>query len=873
MEAFACDISFSEKYMMKNITKITLVAVLFITGTSVVSAQQALCGSVAGRSLCTITNQATNITQTSATISGSVTGGSSATQSWLELNGPGLNCPYVDPSDTSNQTATCRTWALQNGGGNLSYTATFLRCGTTYNFRTVAREGNTLVGDQPWRQFSTLSCGGGTGNDVRVISFSASPSYFSNGGGTTNLSWSSENASSCTISNIGSVAVNGTRSQYVGSTQSFTLNCVGTSGGSDSRTVTVQVNQVVNNFQINSFTASPSYLSTPGNTTLSWSTTNASTCSISGIGSVNVDGSRSQYVGSTQTFTLSCVGTNGGSDSRTITVQVDQVSNNFRIDSFTASPAYLSTPGNTNLSWSTTNASSCSLSSEGTVNTSGSRSVYVSSSRSFTLSCVGINGGSDSRTIYVQVDSVNTNPVRIDSFYASPSSVSNGGYTTLYWNTQNASSCSLNGSSVVVSGSRSAGPFYGSQNYTLVCYGVNGGSDSRTVYITTSGQTDNPVINNFNVVNVGDGYVNITWSSNADYCIAGGDWSGTKSASGSERVGPFSGTRTFTLTCYRNNQTTSQTQTIFVSGTQTQNNSAITNVATRIGTSGAQLNGIGIISNNQYSEGWFEYGRTESLGNTTNARSIGSARTVDFSDVVTGLSSNTVYYYRAVMRNSQGIFRGDIERFVTARVTTTVVPTTPRPVVPTATALTYSRPAFMEVTVNQVTLDAVREGEVEYQVNYRSLTNRTLVNTVIKVLLPEEFEYLTATRGVYSAENKTLTLNIGEFRAGEQGTIIVRARVLPSAQVGKTVVVTGYANYTVPQDAQFLAYQDEVVAYALTTIRETQFITGQTGSVAAGFFGSDLGMVFGWLLLLLILLAIIYMLRKLYLSFAEAKKA
>jgi hypothetical protein len=248
-------------------------------------------------------------------------------------------------------------------------------------------------------------------------------------------------------------------------------------------------------------------------------------------------------------------------------------------------------------------------------------------------------------------------------------------------------------------------------------------------------------------------------------------------------------------------------------------------------------------------------------------------RTVDFSDVVTGLSSNTVYYYRAVMRNSEGVFRGDIERFVTARVTTTVVPTTPRPVTPTATALTYSRPAFMEVTVNQVTLDAVRDGEVEYQVNYRSLTNRTLVNTVIKVLLPEEFEYLTATRGVYSAENKTLTLNIGEFRAGEQGTIIVRARVLPSAQIGKTVVVTGYANYTVPADTQFLAYQDEVVAYALTTIREAQFITGQTGSVAAGFFGSDLGMVFGWLLLLLILLAIIYMLRKLYLSFAEAKKA
>lgn len=791
MAAFACDISFSEKIMMKNITKIAFIVTLVITGSMAVSAQQALCGSVSGRSLCATTNQATGITQTSATISGSVTGASSATQSWLELNGPGLNCPYVDPSNTSNQTATCKTWALQNGGGSLSYTATFLQCGKTYNFRTVAREGNVIVGDQPWRQFSTLSCGGGVGDNVRIINFTASPSYFSNGGGTTNLSWSSENAS---------------------------------------------------------------------------------TCSISGIGSVNTNGTQSRYVSSTQSFVLSCIGVNGGSDSRTVTVQVDQVQNNFQINSFVASPSYLTNAGNTTLSWSTTNASTCTLSNQGTVSVNSSQSVYVASTRSFTLSCVGVNGQGDSRTVTVQVDTNNNNNlVRIDSFYASPTNVTNGGYTTMYWTTTNASSCTLGGVSVSTNSSRYAGPIYGSQNYTLVCYGINGGSDSRTLYVTTNGQGDVPVISTFTVFATSDNYVTINWSSNADYCIAGGDWSGTKTASGSERVGPFSGTRTFTLTCYRNNQTAVQTQTIFIGGgVQNQNNAAITNIATRIGTSGAQLNGIAVIANGAYSEGWFEYGRTESLGNTTNSRSIGSARTTDFSEVITGLSSNTAYYYRAVMRNNQGTFRGDIERFVTARVSVVTVPT---PVVPTQTALTFSRPAFMEITVNQVTLDAVREGEVEYQVNYRSLTNRTLVNTAVKVLLPEEFEYISATRGVYSAENKTLSLNIGEFRPGDQGTIIVRARVLQNAQIGKTVVVTGYANYTVPADSQFLAYQDEVVAYALTTIREGRFTTAQTGSAAAGFFGTDLGMAFGWLLLLLILLAIIYMLRKLYLSFSEAKKA
>jgi hypothetical protein len=731
------------------------------------------CG-VAPQNATATTYAATNITQTSATLSGVTTG--AVSRSYSEINKGNANYVQV---------------GAINGAGSTAGTVSGLLCNTTYYFLEVAElsTGGEIAGNE--MSFRTLACDGGVGNNVRIINFTASPSYFSNGGGTTNLSWSSENAS---------------------------------------------------------------------------------TCSISGIGSVNTNGTQSRFVGSTQSFVLSCIGINGGSDSRTVTVQVDQVQNNFQINSFVASPSYLTYAGNTTLSWSTTNASTCTLSNQGTVSVNGSQSVYVASTRSFTLSCVGVNGQSDSRTVTVQVDTNNNNnPVRIDSFYASPTNVTNGGYTTMYWTTTNASSCTLGGVNVATNSSRYAGPIYGSQNYTLVCYGINGGSDSRTLYVTTNGQGDVPVISTFTVFATSDNYVTINWSSNADYCIAGGDWSGTKTASGSERVGPFSGTRTFTLTCYRNNQTAVQTQTIFIGGgVQNQNNAAITNIATRIGTSGAQLNGIAVIANGAYSEGWFEYGRTESLGNTTNSRSIGSARTTDFSEVITGLSSNTAYYYRAVMRNNQGTFRGDIERFVTARVSVVTVPT---PIVPTQTALTFSRPAFMEITVNQVTLDAVREGEVEYQVNYRSLTNRTLVNTAVKVLLPEEFEYISATRGVYSAENKTLSLNIGEFRAGEQGTIIVRARVLPLAQIGKTVVVTGYANYTVPADSQFLAYQDEVVAYALTTIREGRFTTAQTGSVAAGFFGTDLGMAFGWLLLLLILLAIIYMLRKLYLSFSEAKKA
>jgi hypothetical protein len=70
--------------------------------------------------------------------------------------------------------------------------------------------------------------------------------------------------------------------------------------------------------------ASPTTVSIGGSTTLTWTTTNATSCTASGGWSGNKATNNSEVVGSlltTSTFTLTCTGPGGnGSDSKTVTV-------------------------------------------------------------------------------------------------------------------------------------------------------------------------------------------------------------------------------------------------------------------------------------------------------------------------------------------------------------------------------------------------------------------------------------------------------------------------------------------------------------------------------------------------------------------------
>ncbi len=151
---------------------------------------------------------------------------------------------------------------------------------------------------------------------------------------------------------------------------------------------------------IDSFSASPTTITAGGSATLSWNTTNATSCTINGS-SVSVDGSMTVSPTTTTTYTLTATG-DGGSVSQDVTVTVNAVTPAPTIDSFSASPTTIDSGGSATLSWNTTNATGCTINGS-SVSVDGSMTVSPTTTTTYTLTATG-DGGSVSQDVTVTVN-------------------------------------------------------------------------------------------------------------------------------------------------------------------------------------------------------------------------------------------------------------------------------------------------------------------------------------------------------------------------------------------------------------------------------------------------------------------------------------
>ena len=84
--------------------------------------------------------------------------------------------------------------------------------------------------------------------------------------------------------------------------------------------------------------------------------------------------------------------------------------------------------------------------------------------------------------------------------------------------------------------------------------------------------------------------------------------------------------------------------------------------------------------NGSVSTAWFEWRSTTSTENVTNSQPVGAGTIpANFSFILTGLSPNTIYYYRAVAQNPFGITRGPTISFTTQSLVVISPPTQPTP--------------------------------------------------------------------------------------------------------------------------------------------------------------------------------------------------
>ena len=324
----------------------------------------------------------------------------------------------------------------------------------------------------------------------RIDTFSADATTITRGNSTT-LRWSTTGATSVTLDDT-AVALDGNQTVSPTSDTTYELEA-SNSAGSNTRTVTITVRPPdPNDPEIDSFRASPTTITLGESTTLRWTTTNATSVRIPGTtGTLAVDGSTSVTPTTTPTtaYTLTARGATGTTpDTDTVTIKVKP-----RIDSFSASSTTITLGDQIRLRWSTTGATSVTL-DDTAVALDGNQTVSPTSDTTYELEASN-SAGSNTRTVTVTVD---LPPCVIDSFSASPTTITRGGSSTLSWTTTNATSTSINQGvesvTPAASGSESVSPT-ATTTYTLTASGSDctpDATDTATVTVV-----DPPVIDTF----------------------------------------------------------------------------------------------------------------------------------------------------------------------------------------------------------------------------------------------------------------------------------------------------------------------------------------------------------------------------------------
>jgi len=161
--------------------------------------------------------------------------------------------------------------------------------------------------------------------------------------------------------------------------------------------------------------------------------------------------------------------------------------------------------------------------------------------------CTGSSGGTSS----VDDGSVNT-PAPTLSLSTSASTVAAGDTVTLTWSTTDADGCQASGGWSGLrsaSGTESVGPIQQNSSFTLSCAGPGGGT-VQSVAVQIMGNDVNVDLSAAAEYVVLGGTTTLTWNaSNASGCVASGAWSGDRSTSGSEVVGPLDSDATYQISC------------------------------------------------------------------------------------------------------------------------------------------------------------------------------------------------------------------------------------------------------------------------------------------------------------------------------------
>jgi len=435
--------------------------------------------------------------------------------------------------------------------------------------------------------------------------------------------------------------------------------------------------------------------------------------------------------------------------------------------------------------------------------------------------------------------------------------IQSGGAVNLVWSTYGCTSATVTGPNGYFNSSLSNSTTTyptNSGTYTLTAYGSTGGTQTRTVYVSVNDTQSYCTISNFTgngststTIQQG-GALNLAWSTYGCTSVnVSGPGISSNSFSSSQIMYPSNNAQ-YIITAYGNTGGT-QTRYVYVTVNPTiiappvYNTCAVTTVATNVGQNSATLNGL---LTGSVGASYFQYGTSVNLGSQTVSRvSSGS-----FSEVVTGLIPNTAYYFRLVSQCGGGLSYGQIQVFQTQG---TVVNTIRQVVVQGTTVVGTQSPIMLKI---ENRYQYIGLGDiVDYTVTYKNIGKTTLTRPILQVIVPSGITLINSSRGTYSTDTNTLTVQLEDLLPNAEGVVYLQGRVDMITSGVAQIVTTAVLVYTSPSGAQ-----ENAIAYVLNSPRDIGNVLG-----ASAFWSGlwNMGLI-GWLLLLILILLIILLTRRYY---------
>ncbi len=268
----------------------------------------------------------------------------------------------------------------------------------------------------------------------------------------------------------------------------------------------------------------------------------------------------------------------------------------------------------------------------------------------------------------------------------------------------------------------------------------------------------------------------------------------------------------------------------------------VTTLATNITTNSASLNGF--LPNSKDQNVYFEYGTSVNLGYRTSSKYLND--NTSFSETISGLETNTIYFFRAVGENSKGsiqIFR-------------TLGGAVARPTIIQGTTVSgYSSPIMLKIENKYV---SIAEGDdIDYTVTYRNISRSILRDSILQVVAPVGVEIVNYSTGTYDKDTNTLTVDLENLDPNESGVLYLEGIVRDIDSYNAQIVSTAIIVYTNTNGAQ-----ENAIAYVLNNPKDK---TNNNFLGATAFFG-DLfpSTLIGWLIVIILILILVLIARSIY---------